>query len=86
MVNIAHTQTSFIADMDGDDSSDGDSRCGDSSDGDSGVADRLSQQLVRQPAWESNQSQKAYSDRESNTSDDLSLGCLMNYTFKTGYK
>jgi hypothetical protein len=66
--------------MDGDDSG------GDSSDDDSGVAGRFSQQLVRQPAWESNQSQKAYSDRESNTSDDLSLGCLMNYKFKTGYK
>src|SRR5580693_754961 len=53
-------------DMDGHDSG-GDSRCGDSSDGDSGVAGRFSRQLVRQPAWESNQSQKAYSDRESNT-------------------
>jgi hypothetical protein len=62
MVNIAHSRKS-TADMDGDDN-DGDSGCGDSSDGDNGVAGRLSQQLVRQPAWESNQSQKAYSDQE----------------------
>jgi hypothetical protein len=54
--------------MDGDDSGD-DSGCGDN-----GVAGRLSQQLVRLPAWESNQAQKVYSDQESNTSDELSLG------------
>jgi hypothetical protein len=85
MVNIAHSHKS-TADTCGDNSG-GDSRCGDRGGGDNnGVAGRPSQQLVHQPVWESNQSQKAYSDQESNTSDELSLGCLINYTFKTGYK
>ena len=83
--------TTNITILDADDAcrdgdSDGGSKCGDSGAVDSGVADRLSQQLVRQPAWESNQLQKAYSDQEPSTSNELSLGCLINYTFKTGYK